>query len=230
MSSDVHAAGKTLQLPPLRYWVALMLLAMEVALIEKPARITSGGISALALPLSYWLVLRVGTLTLILKSLVLLIVLRWGGRQVALWTAVGTFVSSAIIWLLEQLPWQPQWSPWVAAPVLLICADASMALLWNAGYSTGGYAAISQVLWLRRRVPVGLSMSVLNFIGLGFIYLAFGLWSGTFSVIVSLLHGPGAGLWFRIWGRLLPPVGAAAAAGAAPGSPAQKSEPIPDHQ
>jgi uncharacterized membrane-anchored protein YitT (DUF2179 family) len=223
MGSEARGADTRLQLPPLRYWVALVLLAVEVALIEKPARITSGGVSALALPLAHWLGWRVGTLSLLLKAAILVFVLRWGGRRVALWTAVGAFVSSALIWLLEQLPWQPQWSPWIAAPVLLICADAAMALLWNAGYSTGGYAAISQVLLLRRGVPVGLSMFFLNGIGLAFIYLAFGLWSGTFSVVVSLLHGPGAALWLRIWARLLPPVGAGEGA-------AQKTEPSPDHQ
>jgi hypothetical protein len=214
MGSGGHGARTPLQLPPLRYWLALVLLAVEVALIEKPARVTSGGVSALALPLAHWLGWRVGTLSLLLKAAILLIVLRWGGRRVALWTAVGAFFSSALIWLLEQLPWQPQWSPWLAAPVLLICADAAMALLWNAGYSTGGYAAISQVLFLRRGVPVGLSMLLLNSVGLGFVYLAFGLRSGTLSVVVSLLHGPGAALWLRVWARLLPPVGGGAGSAA----------------
>lgn len=202
-----------LRWPPLRYWVALVLLSVEVVFLEKASSITAGGIAGLSLPIAHWLSVPVALVILAIKCLILLVVLRWGGRNLALWTAVASVFSSALMWLLELVPWQPQWTPWTAMPVLLLTSGSSISLLWNAGYSSGGYAALAQLLRVKQGVPVSATMFTLNLLGLCLMYLAFGVLSGTLSVIMCLLHGPLSGVWLRIWGRLLPPVPGAVPAG-----------------
>jgi uncharacterized membrane-anchored protein YitT (DUF2179 family) len=190
--------------PPARWWIGVVLLAANVAFLEKPSHVSSGGVSALALPVSAWSGLRVGTITIALKLLCLLVVALWGGRRVAFWTGAGAILSGALTWLFELVPFSPSISPWIAAPLLLVSADVAMAMLWSAGYSTGGYAAVSQVLKARRRVPIALSMFLLNAFGVVAMFAAFGASAGALTIAISLVHGPSAALWLRLLERHFP--------------------------
>lgn len=189
--------------PPLRFWVGCLLMAAEIALVEKPSTITAGGVSGLAVALAHWLPLDVGPITLAVKFSFLTLAYWHGGRQLALWTGVAILVSGGATWLLELVPLSFQWPPLLACAVVFVFAYSGPVLIVHGGYSGGGFVALAQVLHDRWSVPYGVTIFATNALTLTMIYVAYGSTAGLLSLVATLASGPVAQVWWYVWRRTL---------------------------
>lgn len=190
-------------LPPLRYWVGCVTMALEVALLEKAASISGGGVSGLAIAIAHWLPWPVGAIILIIKLSLLGLAFWHGGGKLTAWTGVAVLVSAGCTWLFELVRLPFQWPPLVAFVLVLLVSYGPPTLIMHGGYSGGGYATLAQVLFERRRVPVGLTFLLCNAITLTALYLAFGAVSSALSMVATLLSGPLSQAWWWLWCRWL---------------------------
>jgi uncharacterized membrane-anchored protein YitT (DUF2179 family) len=187
-----------IHLPPLRFFIGSILLAAAVVFLENAAHISSGGAAGLSIALSHVLHISIGVSNLVIKCIIFSLVFWQGGAHLGVWTIVSTLISSLSMWLFEMIPLPFVWNPWVALLCILICSCFPMALLLSKGYSTGGFSSVAQVLWSKWRVPLWLSLLVLNATSVVSMYLSFGTMSGIFTLVASFLSGFSTDFWTKL--------------------------------
>jgi uncharacterized membrane-anchored protein YitT (DUF2179 family) len=165
--------------------------------LENAAHISSGGAGGLSIALSHVLHISVGLSNLIIKCIIFGLVFWKGGARLGIWTIISTLISSLSMWLFEMVPLPFVWNPWVALPCTLIFSCVPMALLLSKGYSTGGFSSVAQVLWSKWRVPIWLSLLLLNATSVFSMYLSFGSMSGIFTLVASFLSGFATDFWTK---------------------------------
>ncbi len=208
-----NANVQALRLPPLRFWISSLCLAMELRFLEKASSISSGGASGVSLALYHWTGLPLGLWTFVVKILILVLVWRVQGNRQLLWTVVSATMSSILIYLAELVPFHPL-PLLVAFPMILLFSYLPSALLLSCGYSSGGFSSIALILE-KKGVPTALTFSALNAISLVLMFLAYGKISGALSLAAMLFAGASNWIWLTLFRRYLPQIPPAPVRGAA---------------
>jgi uncharacterized membrane-anchored protein YitT (DUF2179 family) len=191
------------ELPPARYWIAILLQAVEIRFLEKASAVSSGGLTGISIGLAHLLGVPVGAVTLVARAAILLVVWRSIGQRAALGSLLAGFASSACLWACELVPFHPL--PMVLAfPLILVLSYLPSSLLLSIGYSFGGFSAVAQVLE-RLRIPVGVTIFGMNGLSLLLMTIAYGRVSGLLSLVATLLGGLGSQLWLNLFRRYPPP-------------------------
>jgi uncharacterized membrane-anchored protein YitT (DUF2179 family) len=189
--------------PPFRYYLGCILIGAEIVEVEKASHIASGGVGGLSIALfafSHW---PVGFWNLAVKVVLFLLVWFIGGRWVALWTAVSAGLVGGSALALELIPWQPHWATGVAFLVIMTVGYLPTGLVMSRGYSSGGFTALAVTLQDVRRIPVWLTLTVLNASAVTLMAMAYGRWAGVLSLAATAWQAPAIALWTRWVGRVL---------------------------
>lgn len=184
--------------PPLRYFVGCILMAAISVFLERDAHISSGGVSGLSIGIADVMHISVGLANLSIKLLIFLTVLVFSGKTTALWTCVGAIMTGASMFLFERIPLDLDWPRWFAFIIILLFAKFPIGLLASRGYSTGGFTAVAQVLLLRKRIPLWLSLLLLNLLSVVVMYLAHGPISGLLTGVISVTSGVMVEVWSKV--------------------------------
>nr|WP_272867736.1 YitT family protein [Ferroacidibacillus organovorans] len=175
-----------------------MFLAAISVFLEKQSHISSGGVSGLCIGISDIMHLNVGLVNLWIKGVIFTIILIFGGRSIALWTMVGAVLTGLCMWLFEMIPLYITWPKWLAFGLILLFSKFPIGLLVSKGYSTGGYTAIGQVLCRRLRIPLRISLSMLNTISILAMFVSNGAKSGALTALIALTSGFATEAWATI--------------------------------
>jgi len=181
----------------MRYYFGCVLCGAVIVFVEKASHISSGGIGGLSIAFNHFSHISVGVINIILKLAIFGIVALVGGRRVAMWTVVSTFLMGLSIWVFEFIPFPIIWPQWLAFLVLVTIGQSPTGLLISKGYSTGGFSSIAQVFSQSRRVPIWLTMLLLNGVVVLAMYAAFGRVSGLLTLFATIWQGFSIQLWTK---------------------------------
>jgi uncharacterized membrane-anchored protein YitT (DUF2179 family) len=190
-------------LPPARYFVGAVLLAVVVVDLEKASHISSGGVGGLSIALSQVFGISVGLANMLIKGVIFAVVFWGGGLHLGVWTIISTLISGVCMWMLESMPLPFVWNPWLAFVCIMMFSAAPMGLMLSKGYSTGGFSSIAQVLWTKKKVPLWMTILVLNAASIVSMYISYGVLAGMLTLVATLWSGFSTELWTRWFSRLL---------------------------
>jgi uncharacterized membrane-anchored protein YitT (DUF2179 family) len=204
MSEQVMTQRLSLRaLPPVRYFVGAMLLAVVVVYLEKASHISSGGVGGLSIALSQVFGISVGIANMLIKGVIFAVVFWGGGMHMGVWTIISTLISGVCMWLLEMMPLPFVWNPWIAFVCIMLFSASPMGLMLSKGYSTGGFSSIAQVLWTTKKVPLWMTILVLNSSSIVSMYISYGALAGMLTLFATLWSGFSTELWTRWFARWL---------------------------
>ncbi len=184
-----------LQIPPLRYFVGCILMAAISVLLERDSHISSGGVSGLSIGIADTLHMSAGIVNLCIKTFIFTLVFMYGGRLTALWTVTGAGITGLSMWAFEKLPIDLDWPKWLAFAMILLFAKFPIGLLVSKGYSTGGFTAIGQLLQVKVKVPLSMSLLILNTLPILCMLAVHGVMSGVLTATIALSAGMATETW-----------------------------------
>lgn len=185
-------------LPPIRFYVGIVLYAMMVVYLEKAAHISSGGVSGLSISAAHFLHVGVWLTNAGIKFLIFASIGLFAGRRTALWTMVAAVLSALCMALFEIIPLPFVWPTWLAFVLIVTVSYFPIGLMLSKGYSTGGFTAIAQAVSDRFRIPLWATITALNTFSILAMGVAFGKVSGVLTLVATAWGGFSIHLWTRI--------------------------------
>ncbi len=158
-------------------------------LVEKDSHISSGGVSGLSIGLSDFFHMNLVIVNFSIKTIIFLLVLTFGGQTTAFWTIVGACLTGFSMWAFSLLPIDLDWPKWMAFSFILLFSKFPIGLLVSRGYSTGGFTSLGQLLQAGLKLPLSISLFLLNALTILAMVATHGFMSGFLTAMIALSSG-----------------------------------------
>lgn len=173
--------------------VGIIVVALSLHLFMIPNDIAAGGVSGLAMVISsFFPVLSVGFLMLIMNIILFIIAFIMLGKSFGVKTIYTSLSLSGIIWALERLYpiSQPLTTDLLLAAIMgTALSGAGMAIIFNHNASTGGTDIIAKILNKYAHIDIGKSLLVTDFVVTFFAALTFGIQKGMYALLAVIANG-----------------------------------------
>lgn len=171
----------------------IIVVALSLHLFMIPNDIAAGGVSGLAMVISsFFPVLSVGFLMLIMNIILFIIAFIMLGKSFGVKTIYTSLSLSGIIWALERLYpiSQPLTTDLLLAAIMgTALSGAGMAIIFNHNASTGGTDIIAKILNKYAHIDIGKSLLVTDFVVTFFAALTFGIQKGMYALLAVIANG-----------------------------------------
>ena len=161
-----------------------ILVAFGFNMLLIPMQLLSGGLSGVAMVFGYIFNTNIGWLYFILNLPVLI----WGwvvlGKRFVIWS-IYSVISTTLV--MQMIPEMPLANDMLLAAVfggILVGAGSGLAL--RCGGSTGGFDIIATIVTLKRDLPIGTILSVLNCVVIGLLIIFTKDWNLALYSIVAI--------------------------------------------
>lgn len=155
--------------------LSTILVAFGFNMLLIPMQLLSGGLSGVAMVIGYIFNTNIGWLYFILNLPVLI----WGwivlGKSFVLWSIYSVISTTIAMQIIPQVSLADDLLLAAVFGGILVGAGSGIAL--RCGGSTGGFDIIASIITLRRDLPIGTILSILNCIVIGMLIILTNDWN-----------------------------------------------------